>query len=460
MPESRSQAPGFERPLLAALRREYARAMRGNLTCPGGSVPRPPAGCQLYVHVPFCESLCPFCSFHRVKFRPEKARAYFEALRREIRMYHERGYQFTDVYVGGGTPTVLPYELAKTLVLIQSLWPIRWISVETNPNHLTSETLDILESSGVERLSVGVQSFDDTVLKEMGRYLPYGSGEQIAGRIAAARGRFQTVNVDMIFNFPGQSSESLRGDLAALRELAVDQISFYPLMGTASTERCMRKRFGGTDTGRRYACYEQILNAITPAYRPSSAWCFNRVGGAEAGQPIDEYITQAGDYVGVGSGAFSYVNGTLYSTTFSLRKYHELIGAGTSALTQCKVLTRRQRMRYDFLVGLFGLSLPYTYIEAKYGADFWWRMAPELSAMRLIGAIRLDPDAIRLTERGMYCWLLMMAEFFTAVDRLRAAMRLHIREELQSGRIPVNEQPKVAWDRGKYHSARLSHRAS
>ena len=460
MTETPQRPPRFERPLLAAVKHEYARAMHCEFTDSDEVIPRPPSGCQLYVHVPFCESLCPFCSFHRVQFRAEKAEPYFEALRREIRMYHARGYRFTDVYVGGGTPTVLPHELAKTLTLIRSLWPIRWVSVETNPNHLTAETLDVLEAAGVDRLSVGVQTFDEELLNAMGRSGHYGSAEQIARRLAAALGRFQTLNVDMMFNFPNQSIESLRRDIAAVRELGIDQVSFYPLMTPETAERSMRKRLGRADPERRYAFYEQILNGIRPTYQPSSAWCFSRAGPSDALRPIDEYITQAGDYVGVGSGAFSYLDGKLYSTTFSLRTYRERIEAGRPALTQCKVLTLRQRMRYDFLVGLFGLSLPYTYLEAKYGSKFWWLMAPELAAMRLIGAIRRDRDALRLTERGMYCWMLMMAEFFTAVDRLRGAMRLRIRDEL----APVTAKPfnesRVAWDPHKYHNGRFSHPAS
>ena len=460
MPDPLPSAPRFERPLVAAVRRQCARAMRCEFTQRESVIPRPPAGCQLYVHVPFCESLCPFCSFHRVQFRPEKAQAHFEALRREIRMYYERGYRFTDVYVGGGTPTVLPYELAKTLRLIRSLWPIRWVSVETNPNHLTPETIEILEDTGVDRLSVGVQSFDDALLQEMGRYQAYGSGEQISERLAGARGRFQTLNVDMIFNFPTQSIESLQRDIDTIHALEVDQVSFYPLMTAASAQRCMRKRLGNADPARRYAYYQRVLSGMRPAYQPSSAWCFSRIGPRAAPRPIDEYIVQPGDYVGIGSGAFSYLDGTLYSTTFSLRRYRELIAAGKPALTQCQVLTRRQRMRYDFLVGLFGLSLPYTYIEAKYGAEFWWRMAPDLAAMRLIGATRHDGDAIRLTDRGMYCWMLMMAEFFTAVDRLRTAMRLHIRDELQVPLPQSVREPTVVWDPGRFHNARFFHRAS
>src|SRR6185312_15959128 len=100
-------APWFESAFLRVLQHEYASSMHFDATESKGQLPQPPDHpCQLYVHVPFCEALCPFCSFHRVQFREEKARSYFSALREEIRSYHERGFVFCDVYVGGGTPTV------------------------------------------------------------------------------------------------------------------------------------------------------------------------------------------------------------------------------------------------------------------------------------------------------------------------------------------------------------------
>jgi coproporphyrinogen III oxidase-like Fe-S oxidoreductase len=423
-------APWFEGPFGRILRREYAASMHFDALPARAPTPEPPPRpCQLYVHVPFCESLCPFCSFHRVQFREEKARPYFEALRGEIAAYHARGFVFSDVYVGGGTPTVAPGELARTLELIRKLWPIRTVSVETNPNHLTEEVLALLRSAGVGRLSVGVQSFDDGLLRQMGRYDAYGSGALTVERIRQAQGHFPTFNVDMMFNFASQTRQSLERDLATLRDLRVDQVSFYPLMSSASARRRMQKSLGQSDPARRYDFYERILAAMLPEYRPSSAWCFSRRRPDDSAPPIDEYIAECDDYVGVGSGSFSYVDGRMYSTTFSLNSYRQRVAAGGSAIAGCRIMTLKERMRYDFLVRLFSLSLPYSYIRAKYGRAFWWRMAPELAAMRALGATRHDADAIRLTRRGMYCWVLMMAEFFSAVNEFRDEMRLHIREE-------------------------------
>jgi menaquinone C8-methyltransferase len=418
----------LERPLLALLRREYASAMRLAEDDAGEVMPSPPdKPCQLYVHVPFCEVLCPFCSFHRVRFRAARAPRYFDALRREIALYHEAGFRFADVYVGGGTPTVDTDELLATLHAVRSVSPVRSISVETNPNHLDPQVLARLRDAGVTRLSVGVQSFDDGLLGRMERLEKYGNGAQIRQRLDAAHGIFPTLNVDLIFNLPGQTLALLDRDLSTLLALGVDQISCYPLMTSRGARHKMEMRMGHSDPRLRHAMYERILERLLPAYRASSAWCFSRVEGM-----FDEYIIDEDDYVGAGSGAFSYVAGTLYSTTFSLEHYCHRVERGLTGITQHRLLSAKEQMRYDFLMRLFGGELSLQAMRQRHGGSFATRLAPEIAVMRLVGAIRRDGDKLRLTRLGMYCWVLMMAEFFTAVNDVRAQMREHIHAELES----------------------------
>jgi menaquinone C8-methyltransferase len=209
----------FERPFLSILRHEYAQAMRFAEDDAAEVMPTAPeAPCQLYVHVPFCEVLCPFCSFHRVRYDASKTARYFTALRREIQLYHDRGFRFSDVYIGGGTPTVNADELIATLELVRSLSPVRTVSIETNPNHLHLADLQRYRAAGVTRLSVGVQSFDDGLLAGMERLDKYGSGAVIRERLAAVQGVFPTLNIDMIFNLPGQSLAMLEHDLDVLHD--------------------------------------------------------------------------------------------------------------------------------------------------------------------------------------------------------------------------------------------------
>ena len=409
----------------------FRRASRHAMAFDAGPVspPTPPVGgdAQLYVHVPFCQVLCPFCSFHRVAFREHKATRYFAALRREIESYRHAGFRFSGVYVGGGTPTVAPRELAQTLELVTDSFPVREIAVETNPSDLTPEVLGILQGCGVNRLSVGVQSFDDGLLREMERYDKYGSCEQVLRALERAAGRFTTLNVDMIFNLPHQTPAVLEDDLSTVIASPANQVSFYPLMTSDEVRRKMTARMGRLDRARVREYYARIRDRLQGSFAPSSAWCFSR----GTGSGVDEYIADATDYVGVGSGAFSYVNGAMYATTFSLNAYADRIGRGLPAVTQERAMGEHEQMRYEMLLRLFGLRMDHVWVRARFHGRFERRMRAEMAALRLAGAVVKDAEGYRLTDRGMYLWVLMMSAFFESVNVFREKMRAHIREELE-----------------------------
>ncbi len=403
-------------------RREFSRAMRFE----GGGQPHlPPPGDPrprlLYLHIPFCERLCPYCSFNRVTFQEELCRAYFQALRRELRLYRERGYDFGAIYAGGGTPTVLIDELEETVALARSLFQIRELSVETNPNHLTEERLTVLERMGVNRLSVGVQSFDDGLLKKMDRYDKYGSGEEIAGKLRRTLGRFGTLNADMIFNFPTQTTTMLEKDLETLLAIGIDQVTFYPLMVSDLTRRTVTETFGRMDRGQERRLYDQIVGCLVPAYRFSSAWCFSRQKAM-----IDEYIVDYDEYAGLGSGSIGYLNGTCYANTFDIRGYIAQVDRGELPLAASRVFSQRDRIRYDFLMKLFGTTLNTVEMRRKYGAAFLGLLWPDLLAFAMSGALAWHPPNITLTRRGRYAWVVLMREFFTAVNNFRDYCRAQL----------------------------------
>jgi len=424
-----------ERLLTLLLRRESARRARLDNLESLISVPEaaPARTYMVYLHVPFCQVLCPFCSFHRVEYRETKARRYFAALRQEIRLAHEAGYLFDEVYVGGGTPTVHTGELLRTLDLLRHLNPVRTVSVEANPDDLQGEKLASLRDAGVDRLSVGVQSLEDRLLREMERYDKYGSGARILQRLHDAKGIFKTLNVDMIFNLPHQTLESLLSDVDRLtRDVGVDQISFYPLMGATSTRHAMRKGMGKVTYGRERSFYEAILDRMPATYRPSSAWCFSCGDGA-----IDEYVADRDDYVGLGSGAMSYLNGTLYAASFSINRYIRLVNSGHSGITRQHRFGLRDQMRYYFLMRLFGLELEKEVAEARWEGRFHRVLWRDFAFFRALGAIRDTGTSWKLTRKGMYVWVLMMREFFIAVSNFRDLMRIGIRSELDPDDLPA-----------------------
>ncbi|MCU0576395.1 MAG: coproporphyrinogen III oxidase family protein [Desulfobacterota bacterium] len=388
----------------------------------GGSLVPPYAPAipiHLYVHIPFCVQLCPYCSFHRFLFEEHAGRLYFQALRRELGIYAEKGFRFSSVYIGGGTPTVMMDELLRTIDLIGNLFSPAEISVETNPDRLDGGMLTSLARAGVRRVSVGIQSFADEVLRAIGRFEKYGSGSELARRISDSMGIVDTLNVDMIYNFPIQDRAMLEHDLETLLRILPDQITFYPLMVSQATRSQMERIMGRVSPSQERSFYGRITDALEDVYAPNSAWCFSR-GGTPM---IDEYVVGGEEYVGAGSGAFGLVNGAINANTFSLPEYIRMLEKGSLPIRHRRVFSVKELARYNLLMNLFGLKLDLQGFRKRFGRSIWGLLGPEILFFALVGALHFSPSQIRLTRRGRYYWVIMMREFFTGVDNFREQSR-------------------------------------
>jgi coproporphyrinogen III oxidase-like Fe-S oxidoreductase len=321
---------------------------------------------HLYIHIPFCIRLCPYCSFHRIPFEEGIARKYFTALREELRMYHRLGFLFSGVYIGGGTPTILMDEILETLDLLHELFAPCDISIETNPDRLARLVISALADAGVGRVSVGVQTFDDTILKLIGRYEKYGSGAQLQAKILDVIGMAKTLNIDMIYNFPVQEKSQLLSDLAILDSIRPDQITFYPLMVSDATRNEMTKTMGKRSLAKERRFYKLI-----------------------------------------------------YANTFSIPLYIDSIAQGRLPIHARKAFSLKELARYTFLMDLFGLRMDRNQFKHKLGKDVWQMLSLECLFFSLIGALSMDSRFLRVTPRGQYYWVIMMREFFIGVDNFR-----------------------------------------
>ena len=402
--------------------------------------PRPGQRYMLYMHVPFCTKLCPYCSFNRFPFSEERAVPYFESMREEMRMVADLGYDFDSVYIGGGTPTVMIDELCATIDLSRELFSVREVSSETNPNHLVPEYLEKLEGR-VQRLSVGVQSFDDGLLKQMDRYDKYGCADSIVERIQQAAPHFVSMNADMIFNFPAQTEDMLIHDVERVIESGATQTTFYPLMASPSVERSLARTVGKVDYDREQRFYtiidELLCGGEHPLFTHSSAWTFNRYDyneGGGAGSPatnpsagsgmIDEYVVKYEEYPAIGSGGITYLGSSLYVNTFSLREYGEAIKSGRMSIMGRTDFNLHDRMRYRFLMQLFGLRLDKLDFERDFGMTVENGLPFEMAFMKLAGAFASDtPEELTLTPKGRYLVVAMMRQFFIGVNNLRDQAR-------------------------------------
>jgi coproporphyrinogen III oxidase-like Fe-S oxidoreductase len=378
--------------------------------------PAPKPGHQyvLYSHIPFCESLCPYCSFNRFIFNETKLKAYFQSLRREMQMLAELGYDFVNLYIGGGTPTVDLHELTTTIDFAKNLFSIKEVSCETNPNHLTKEILGELKGR-VDRMSVGVQSFDDRLLRQMSRYEKFGSGDQILDIIQNAVGILPSLNIDMIYNLPDQTEESLIRDIEYINKSGAEQTTFYPLMTAPSVEKAMEKTLGHLDHSREFKFFQIISEKLSEVYQPSSGWTFSR----KELSMLDEYIVQYEEYVGTGSGSFSYLDGNLLVNTFSLKQYEEKIKSGVFPVYKIKHFTNYDKKRYRFLMEMFDLSLNSKKFQKDFKVPLILGLFPEMMFMWLSGAFeKWENGRIYLRPESRYLLVVMMREFFSNVNIL------------------------------------------
>ncbi len=411
---------------------------------------------MLYLHVPFCQVLCPYCSFNRYPFRESVARPYFKSLRAEMLMLEKLGYDFESIYVGGGTPTIMIDELCKTLDLAREHFSVGKVAIETNPNHLTAPYIDELRGR-VQRLSVGVQSFDNGLLKQMDRYHKYGSGEQIFERIGEVASQFDLLNVDMIFNFPSQTEDILFADLEKIALCGAHQVTFSPLYASNGTKRKMAAQLGHIDYRREERFYHIIDGVLAegknPLFRRSTLWTFTRldsIGQSDVGEDagnvstsrfslacvpateatgasgamIEEYQTNYDDYPAIGSGSITHLGGTIYVNTFSISEYNEKIAAGYMPLMGKSVVRKDDLMRYRFLLDLYKLRLDKHRFMHEFGVSIEQGLPLEMAFMRINKAFATDnADELTLTPRGRYLVVALYRQFLSGMNNLREQAR-------------------------------------
>ena len=397
-------------------RREGKKFLQLSDQFPQPAVPPDKAGgddwASLYIHIPFCRTLCPFCCFNRYLLDETKARRYFANLKKEIELYIERGFRFSDFYFGGGTPTVLMDELLGLINFLKQHFKVRQISMETTQREINPEMIAALKKAGVNRLSIGVQSFDNDLLRAMGRLV--GSGEEAIEKLKMAQGQFDTVNADFIFNFPTQTVAQFEKDVVTFKSLGIDQATFYPLMPSPHKKSQLERRFHKIDTSREKQFYEVILRELYQAgYKASTAWCFSR-----GDRLIDEYIIDYDDYVGVGAGSVGFLNGDFFVNTFSLEKYDELIAGGKLPIVSWRRLSEREHLRYYMLTKLFGMSLNPEKFRQRFHASVNDKLRLELAFFRMFGLVK-DNKLIEVTHKGTYTMCVMQKDFFAALNTLR-----------------------------------------
>jgi oxygen-independent coproporphyrinogen-3 oxidase len=373
------------------------------------ALPPNPSGVNLYIHLPFCRQLCPFCPYVKEVYDPKQSAAYQRALIKELEGYRERWGEVNvdSVYFGGGTPSLTPEIIGETLDWIRGNFRLGGeVGVEVHPRDATSSVLNSLMASGVNMVSLGVQTFNDRRLKVLGRDYDSQLAREACRRVMGAG--FAAVDIDLIFALPGQSVTEVEDDISSALNLSADQISAYPLIFFAYMP--FRRELERTKTnlpGRR--AEREMLKAVVKAtsaagYQRTSVWSFNKPGARR-------YTTVTKDsFVGVGVGASTMMGEYFSVNTFSLPEYIEAAKNGLKPALATR-LNDRDKLAYWLFWRCYDLAIDRGKLRRLFGRGLPFPVEGLLPLLGLLGFIEQKGDTIHLTERGAYLFHLIEKEY-------------------------------------------------
>jgi len=371
----------------------------------------------IYVHVPYCASLCGYCDFHRTVSPGGVPAGYEDRVLLEARLHHRDSVREVDtIYFGGGTPSLLPVRrLAALLDGLRRLFRVAdgaETTLEANPETVTSASIDGWQQAGVNRLSLGVQSFQPGVLELLQRRAT--AGQALEAVVAAARAGFERLSVDLMAGVPGQSLKGLEEDLRRASDLPVDHISVYALdlhPGTPLAQRAERGEvlLPGDDLCARMLdrTHEVLTREGWGHYEISN---FARRGG-ECRHNLKYW--RGGEYVGLGPSSWSRIRGRLLGNPRDDVAWTKALEAGLPPWETEIVLTP-ERLLEDRLI--FGLRLaegvPLAEVQGLF-AGTEYRLAHLLGRLSDQGLAELHGDRLRLTPKGFLVSTTVIAELLS-----------------------------------------------
>jgi oxygen-independent coproporphyrinogen-3 oxidase len=356
---------------------------------------------HLYVHLPFCASRCGYCDFVTVVGRSGQHGAYVDALLAELALERDvLAPRLESLFLGGGTPTLTePRELER---LLRSLPPAAEVTVEANPETVTSELAGLLRDGGVTRISLGAQSFRPELLSVLER----GAGpDDVRRAVYILRdANFDNISLDLVYGIPGQSPADLDADLSDALALEPEHLSCYELEakpGTRFTHAHGAELARQAEAMETY--FERVVARLTEAgYRwyETANFCRSRqlVDGRDLRSRHNLAYWRGRDYLGLGIGAVSTIDGRRWRTTPRLGRYLASLRAGERPEREVEPLPERVRRSERVLLGL-RLDEPLSLVGLAEAVD-----EEAVERLELLGLVRRGRagDALTLTERGRF----------------------------------------------------------
>jgi oxygen-independent coproporphyrinogen-3 oxidase len=379
---------------------------------------------SLYVHIPFCESLCYYCACNKIITKHhDRAEPYLRYLSREIELHLAHlgaGQVVSQLHLGGGTPTFLSdAELRELMALLRrsfTLSPTGEYAIEVDPRTVDIDRLATLRELGFNRLSFGVQDFDPEVQKAVHRVQP---AEQVIALVEAARGLgFESANVDLIYGLPKQTPESFERTLQQVVRLRPERIALYAYAHLPERFKPQRRIVTADlpDAAAKLAMLSQSIDAFLDAgyvYVGMDHFALPRDALAVAKRQgrlhrnFQGYSTQPDcDLIGLGVSAIGRLGATYSQNAKTLEEYSDHLNQGRLPVVRGLALTRDDLVRRAVIMGLMCQGrVVFESIELAWLLDFKRYFAAELEALRTQvdeGMVQIDDTAIQVTERGWF----------------------------------------------------------
>lgn len=361
----------------------------------------------IYIHIPFCTIKCGYCDFYSVKWNEYLEYQYVQSAINEIKGYSSLSKKFMvdTIYIGGGTPSIIkPENIERIINTIKDTFTLQEgaeISMETNPNSLNLENLNSYKEIGINRLSIGIQSLNDTVLKELGRV--HNSKEALTAINLAKECGFENINADLMFNIPGQSIDDINDTIAQLIKEGIKHISFYSLKLEEGTpmytlEENNKIIMPEEDTEREmYYAGRNIMEKHNLMQYEISNFALK---GYECKHNL-KYWNQ-NEYIGIGPSAHSFLGRMRYSNPPSIvectlsseedifeRNIHEFMNTDDLIF---EYIMLRLRLTEGLKLDDF---------KNKFSLDFKETYAGQIEYLTKNELVEIDTTAVRLTKKGM-----------------------------------------------------------
>ena len=356
-----------------------------------------------YVHIPFCTQICYYCDFSKVFIKNQPVDSYLEHLIEEYDSYDIK--KLRTLYIGGGTPTAL--SAPQLAILLEKLTDkldlsyLEELTIEANPGDLDQEKIAVLKDSPVNRVSLGVQTFNDRMLKQIGRsHLEKDIYENIANLKKAG---FDNISIDLIYALPKQTMEDVKINVAKAIALDIPHMSLYSLILENHTVFMNRMRRGKLPLPKEdleAEMFEYIIAELEKAgfehYEISN---FSKSGFESRHNLM--YWDNA-EYYGIGAGASGYVNGVRYKNHGPIRHYLQAVEAGNTRVHE-EVLTLKEQMEEEMFLGLRKKSgVSKKRFEEKFGISFEEQYGSVVSELTEQGLLVPDRDIVRMTKQGLF----------------------------------------------------------